>query len=156
MNAPPIFPPSGPSAGQRQPPNERSGVERSTAAGSASTSGATSGANATSLRWAALGDAGAVVAILAAVPPEPSDRRLRNFSVMIRDCPPWQRQLVENAVANLAAVMEPGLAALLAINARGADAGPAARALWHEFRQSRNAIMALVPAGGDLGPLRSA
>ena len=154
MNAPPIFPPSGPPAGQRQPPNDRSGVERATAAGSASTS--TSGANATSLRWAALGDAGAVVAILAAVAPEPADRRLRNFSVMIRDCPPWQRQLVENAVADLAAVMEPGLAALLAINARGADAGPAARALWHEFRQSRSAITALIPAGGDLGPLRRA
>ena len=103
-----------------------------------------------------MGDAGTVVAAMAATAPEPADRRLRNFSVMIRDCPPWQRQLVEHAVADLAAVMEPGLAALLAINARGADPGPAARALWHEFRQSRAAIMALVPASGDMGPLRSA
>ena len=144
MNAPPTFPPSG----MRQPP--AAGAAAATGAGTAA------GANATSLRWAALGDAGAVVAAMAAVAPEPVDRRLRNMPVLIRDCAPWQRQLVENAVADLAAVMEPGLAALLAINARGADARPAARALWHEYHQARAAIMALVPAGGGMGPLRSA
>ncbi len=114
------------------------------------------GSSATSMRWHALGDAGAVVATLAGLAPEPANRQLRNFPVLIRDCVPWRRDLAENAVADLAAVMEPGLSALLAINARGADARPAARALWHEFAQARAAIMALVPAKDSNGPLRSA
>jgi hypothetical protein len=59
-------------------------------------------------------------------------------------------------VADLAAVMEPGLAALLSINARGADTRPAARALLHEFNQARAAIIALLPPSGPHGPLRSA
>lgn len=112
--------------------------------------------NATSMRWAALGDAGAVVAAMARVAGEVPDRQLRNFPVLIRDCAGWRRELADNAVADLAAVMEPGLAALLAINARGADPRPAARALWHEFLNARAAILALLPPSGDLGPRRSA
>jgi hypothetical protein len=81
---------------------------------------------------------------------------LRNFPVLIRDCPPWQRELAENMVADLAAVMEPGIATLLAINARGADARPAARALWREFVTARAAIMGLLPPSGDMGPPRLA
>jgi len=108
------------------------------------------------MRWHALGDAGAVVAALAGIVPEPADRLVRNFPLLMRDCAPWRRALAENAVADLAAVMEPGLAALLAINARGADARPAANALWQEFALARAAIVGLVPVNGDKGPLRSA
>lgn len=117
----------------------------------------TPGPNATGLRWAALSDAGAVVAALAGVEPETPDLRLRNFPLLIREAPLWQRELAQNAVEDLAAVMEPGLAALLAINARGADPRPAARALWAEFRAARQAVLALLPQQGrGLGPLRSA
>lgn len=108
------------------------------------------------MRWAALGDAGAVVAAMARVAGETPDRHLRSFPVRLRDCVHWRRELAENAVADLAAVMEPGLAALLALNARGADPRPAARALWHEFQSARAAIVALLPPSGDLGPRRSA
>jgi hypothetical protein len=41
--------------------------------------------------------------------------------------------------------MEPGLAALLAVNARGADPRPAAEALWREFLAARAAVLALLP-----------
>lgn len=110
------------------------------------------GASATSLRWAALGDAGTVVAALAGVEPEAPTRALRDFPVLLRECSPWRRQLADNMVADLAAVMEPGIAALLAVNARGADPRPAARALWHEFALARAAVLALLPPSGDMGP----
>lgn len=140
MNAPtppfpPLFNPRGP-----RPSLERSGLVP----------------NATSMRWAALGDAGAVVAAMAQMPGEIPDRQMRNFPVLLRDCSGWRRELAENAVADLAAVMEPGLAALLALNARGADARPAARALWQEFQNARAAIVALLPPSGSLGPRRRA
>jgi hypothetical protein len=116
----------------------------------------TAGANATSMRWAALADAGKVVAALAGVAPETLDARQRNLPILLRDCAPWRRQLADGAIADLAAVMEPGLAALLAVSARGADPRPAARALWREFAISRQAIVDLLPASGAMGPRRSA
>jgi len=124
---------------------QRPAIDRSTVA-----------ANATSLRWSALGDAGQVVALLAGVDPEGTNRTIRNFPVLIRDCPPWRRELAENMVADLAAVMEPGIAALLAVNARGADPRAAARALWREFANARAAVLALLPPTGDMGPPRLA
>lgn len=156
MNAvPPNFPP--PSA-RALPPRSGLGAGPGNGPGNGSGGGAagSQGANATSMRWAALGDAGNVVAAMAGFAAEQPDMVTRNFPALIRDCPPWRRQLAENAVADLAAIMEPGMAALLAINARGADARPAARALWAEYRAARAAITALLPRAGAMGPLRSA
>ena len=116
----------------------------------------TAGASATSMRWAALGEAGKVVALLAGVEPERSDTLVRNFPALIRDAAPWRRQLADSGCVDLAAVMEPGIAALLAINARGADCRPAARALWREFSAARAAMLALLPPSGGMGPRRSA
>lgn len=140
--------PSPPLFGQQAP-------RGAAAARSASERGAL-GASATSMRWSALGDVGQVVASLAGVEPEVPGRTLRNFPVLIRECPQWRRDLADNMVADLAAVMEPGLAALLAVNARGADPRPAARALWQEFTAARAAVLALLPPSGELGPPRLA
>ena len=52
--------------------------------------------------------------------------------------------------------MEPGIAALMAINARGGDCRSAAEALWSEFSAARAALLAMVPATGSFGPLRAA
>ncbi|KLE34265.1 hypothetical protein [Aurantiacibacter luteus] len=113
-------------------------------------------ASATAMRWAALGEAGKVVALLAGVTPEQGGTAMRNFPALIRDCAPWRRRLADNGCVDLAAVMEPGIAALLAINARGADCRPAALALWREFTAAREAMLALLPPSGGLGPRRSA
>jgi hypothetical protein len=113
-------------------------------------------ASATSMRWSALGDAGAIVAALAGIAAERPNRTVRNFPMLIRDCPAWRRKLADNMVADLAAVMEPGIAALLSINARGADPRPAARALWREFAAARAAILDLLPPAGEMGPPRLA
>lgn len=108
------------------------------------------------MRWAALNDAGKVVAALAGASPDASGPAVKNFPAAIREAEPWRVELAENGCADLAAVMEPGLAALMAINARGSNCRAAAEALWEEFSAARSAIMALIPASGQLGPRRSA
>ncbi|MFB0611963.1 hypothetical protein [Aurantiacibacter poecillastricola] len=112
-------------------------------------------ANGTSLRWAALGEAGQVVAMLAGQDGEAQSREVRNFPALMRNAESWRRELIDNGCADLAAVMEPGITALLAVNARGADCRPAAEALWHEFITARTALLALLPPTGEMGPRRS-
>ena len=114
----------------------------------------TSAANTTSMRWAALADAANVVAVLAGLEAERTTPEVRNFPALIRDAEPWRRERAEHGIADIAAVMEPGIAALLAVNARGADPKPAAMALWREFISARSAIMSLLPSNGVLGPRR--
>lgn len=113
-------------------------------------------ASATSMRWAALADAANVIATLAGVEPERTTPEVRNFPALIRDAEPWRRERAEHGVADLSAILEPGIAALLAVNARGADPQPAAMALWREFIAARAAILSLLPPSGALGPRRSA
>lgn len=134
MNA--VTPPPGPRFGQSQRGTDR--------------------ANSLSLRWAALSEAGKVVCVLAGLKADEGGKDVRNFPALIRDCEPWRRELASNGCADLAAIMEPGISALLAINARGADCRPAALALWKEFTAARSAVMALLPESGQMGPRRSA
>jgi len=96
-------------------------------------------------RWAALMEVGALVAALAGIAPEPFPEGDRNFSLRLSRAEAWRRDHAERGVADLSAIMEPGIAALLAVRARGADPRPAARALWHEFAAARAAILALLP-----------
>ena len=108
------------------------------------------------MRWAALADAAEVVATLAGIEPERPTPEVRNFPALIRDAEAWRREQAENGIADLAAVMEPGLAALLAVNTRGANPRPAAMALWREFTAARSAILSLLPANGGLDRLGTA
>lgn len=98
------------------------------------------------MRWTALADAAGIVAALAGAEAEPTTAEGRDFPALIRDAEPWRREQAENGIADLAAVMEPGIVALLAIHARGTDSRPAATALWREFVAARGAILALSPA----------
>ncbi len=108
------------------------------------------------MRWAALSEAGKVVCILAGYEAERTDKSVKDFPALIRDAEPWRRELATLGCADLSAVMEPGITALLAINARGASCSHAARALWQEFCVARASIVTLLPPSGDLGPRRSA
>lgn len=96
-------------------------------------------------RWIALCDAAAIVATLAGVDPRADAGESASFTARIGHAEPWRLVQAENGIADLSAIMEPGLAALLAVNARGADPRPAARALWREIRAARDAILALLP-----------
>ena len=113
-------------------------------------------ASSTSMKWTALHDAAAVVAGLAGLEEERPSPEIRNFPALIRDAASWRRQTAERGIDDLAAIMEPGIAALLAVNARGADAGAPAMALWREFHAARAVLLALAPPVGPLGPRRGA
>ncbi|MEN7537327.1 hypothetical protein [Aurantiacibacter flavus] len=115
-----------------------------------------SGSSTCALRWAALTDAGQVVAMLAGVSTGRPGREIRDFPMLLREAKLWRREAAERALEDLSAIMEPGIAALMAINARGGDCRSAAEALWSEFSAARAALLAMVPAAGTFGPLRAA
>jgi len=114
------------------------------------------GPSAMSVQWAALQDAGAAVGALAGLANEKPSPRLRNFPALIKDAGGWRHELAERGVADLAAIMQPGLKALLAVHARGQDPTAAAVTLWREFHAGRAALLALAPEAGSMGPRRSA
>lgn len=96
-------------------------------------------------RWAALCDAAAIVAVLADADPIADANDAADFAARVTGAEAWRRVMVENGIADLGAIMEPGIAALMTVNARGADPRPAAQALWREFSAAREAIVALLP-----------
>ena len=105
-------------------------------------------ASAMSMKWSALHDAVTVVGMLAGLAAEPSRPEIRNFPAVMRDTAGWRRALAEQGIDDLSAVLEPGLAALLAVHARGADPAVPALALWQEFHAARAALLALTPPPG--------
>ncbi|WP_309621499.1 hypothetical protein [Novosphingobium sp.] len=102
-------------------------------------------ASAMSMKWSALHDAVGVAGMLAGIAAEPMRAEVRNFPAVMRDAGGWRRQRAEDGIDDLAAIMEPGLAALLAVNARGVNPAVAALALWQEFQAARAVLLALTP-----------
>lgn len=102
-------------------------------------------ASAMSMKWSALHDAAGVVGMLAGLAPETMRPDVRNFPAVMRDVGGWRRDLADRGIEDLSAIMEPGLAALLAVHARGVNPAPAALALWQEFHAARGALLALTP-----------
>ena len=103
------------------------------------------GASAMSMKWSALHEAAGIVATLAGLAAEPLKPVQRNFPAIMRDVAGWRLSLAEQGVDDLAAIMESGLAALLALNARGGSPAAAALALWQEFHGARGALLDLIP-----------
>jgi hypothetical protein len=93
--------------------------------------------------WDALHEAAAVVAMLAGVPAEPLEDEMQAFGVKLAQAPHWLRDIVRQGIEDLAAIMEPGLAALLAVHSGGRDPAAPARALWSEFVAARDALLAV-------------
>lgn len=94
-------------------------------------------------KWAVLQDAARAIAELAGVPDDSA--AAMEFPAAMHAADGWRLALAAQGIDDLAAVMEPGLAALLSIHRRGADPAGAARALWDEFAAARAALLALVP-----------
>ena len=101
-------------------------------------------------QWQALHRGASAVASLGGMPPEVQTADIRLFPERVADTTDWRAGLARQGVADLAAVMEPGLTALIAVHARGADPAPAARALLQEFTDARNALLAMVAGMGDV------
>lgn len=100
------------------------------------------------MKWTAVHEAAVAVGELAGVAPEYRTPNIRNFPAIMRDTGGWRQRLAEQGVDDLAAILEPGLAALLALQGSGASAGAAAQALWQEFHTARAALLALIPPLG--------
>ena len=100
------------------------------------------------MKWSAVHDAAAAVSEMAGLAPEYRKPDVRNFPAIMRDTGGWRHDLAQQGVDDLAAIMEPGLAALLALHAKGAPGTAAAAALWQEFQSARGALLALIPPLG--------
>lgn len=106
-------------------------------------------ASALSMKWSGLHDAAATVAAIAGLEAPPMAPAVRNLPSVMRDAGGWRRERAEQGIEDLAALMEPGLEALLTACSRGADPRPAAQALWSEFVRARDALVALAPPPGS-------
>jgi hypothetical protein len=101
-----------------------------------------------SLQWTALHEGAAVVSNLAEVSPEFRKPEERNFPIIMRDTGGWRYALAQQGVDDLAAMMEPGIAALQVAHKQGGSTLAAAKALWQEFKTARAVLLDLVPQLG--------
>lgn len=104
--------------------------------------------SALSMKWAGLHDAAATIAAIAGIEARPMSAAVRNLPGIMRDAGGWRRARAEQGVEDLAAMMEPALAALLTVCADGDNPAPAARVLYQEFTRARDALLALAPPTG--------
>lgn len=96
-------------------------------------------------RWTALHAAAEVVASLAGIPAgQPQD------IAAAERVGGWRLNLVRQGIDDIAAMMEPGLAALLTVHGQGGDPRPAAAALWREFDRARQPLLALAQAAEEI------
>ncbi|XUU61467.1 hypothetical protein ACRAQ6_04130 [Erythrobacter sp. HA6-11] len=99
-----------------------------------------------SKRWRELHALGQQIAVKAQLAPEAFDGQLADFPNAIVDAAPWHRELAEQALEDIDAMLQPGLTALQAIEARGTEVTAPALALWREFYNAREGLLGLAPA----------
>jgi hypothetical protein len=83
------------------------------------------------------------LALLARLAPEPVEIGGELGAVIARAAP-WQRALVAQTVADCAAMLDSGLAALGTLARRGQDPAAPALALWLEFHAARAAMVSVL------------
>ncbi|MFZ9395177.1 MAG: hypothetical protein ACO25F_03835 [Erythrobacter sp.] len=113
-----------------------SGIASSEAHGAANPS-------ALAARWSALHAAGQEIGMMAALAAEPFSDALAGFPAQIEARGGARLQLARDGVADLDAILTPGLVALRTLHARGQDTTAPALALWREFHALRSALLAL-------------
>lgn len=103
------------------------------------------GSDAIGAKWRALNDAATAVAAAAKLRCDAMEPVAQGFPDAINALGGWQRAQVEQGLDDLVAIMEPGVAALLALHQRGADCTAPAEALIGEFNRARGALLNLLP-----------
>ena len=98
-----------------------------------------------SVQWDAVHEAAAAVGILAQLGEEAVEDSVRNLPERAVAAGGAKLAMVTRGIDDLAAVMQPGLRALLSLTAQGQDTTSAALTLWREFHTARGALLALVP-----------
>lgn len=96
-------------------------------------------------QWDAVHEAAAAVAQLAQLGREEPDAAIAGLPARAAEIGGWNYEMAARGVDDLAAVMRPGLRALLGLTAEGQDTTAAALTLWREFHAAREAILAFVP-----------
>ena len=75
---------------------------------------------------------------------ETSARCRGELGAVIARAAPWQRALVSQTVADCAAMLDSGLAALGTLARRGQDPAAPALVLWREFHAARAAMVSVL------------
>ncbi len=92
-------------------------------------------------RWAEVHRQAAEIAGLAGLAAENDCADAQAFAALVKKCADYQQTLVWQGTEDIAALLQPGLAALRTLTARGQDACVPALALWREFYEARQAIL---------------
>jgi hypothetical protein len=91
-------------------------------------------------QWDKLHERAAALARLARLAPEPPQPR-DAFAALVDTASDWQLAHAGQGIADVAALLDSGLAALATLSARGQDAAVPALALWREFHAARGAVL---------------
>jgi len=94
-------------------------------------------------QWEAVHEAAAAVANLAQLGREAESEQIAKLPLRVAELNGWRFETIARGIDDLAAIMQPGLRALLSLTARGQDTTAAALTLWREFHASRSAIVDL-------------
>ena len=98
-------------------------------------------------QWGAVHEAARAVANLAQLGREALAPEIAQIPTRAASKGGWHYETAARGIGDLAAVMQPGLRALLSLAAQGHDTTTAALTLWREFHYARDAIVELVAAG---------
>ena len=91
--------------------------------------------------WAALHRDADSLAAMAGIARETDPAPLADLVNTARD---WQLAFAAQGIADISAMLKPGLAALATLTARGQDAAAPALALWREFHSARASVLAVL------------
>ena len=94
-------------------------------------------------QWDALHEAAAAVGVLAQLGEEEATEEVRSLPQRAAKLGGTKLEMIARGIDDLAAVMRPGLRALLSMTASGQDTTSAALTLWREFHIARAAVLAL-------------
>ncbi len=95
-------------------------------------------------RWIALHDRADALTEMAQLATEPRAQTCDIFADLASNASDWQRNLAAEAIGDIEAMIEPGLAALALLAKRNLDPCAPALALWREFYSSREAVLAML------------
>ena len=96
-------------------------------------------------KWEAVHEAAAAIGVLAQLGRGVEDAATAGLPARAEALGGFEYDMVRRGIDDLAAMMQPGLRALLAISAQGRDTTAAALALWREFHAARDAVIAFAP-----------
>ncbi|WP_370034002.1 hypothetical protein [Qipengyuania mesophila] len=98
-------------------------------------------------QWEAVHDAAGAIAALAQLAHEPLAPEIAALPRRAARIGGSTYEMTAHGIEDLAAFMQPGLRALLALTAKGQDTTAAALTLWREFHTARTALLELSEAG---------